>query len=196
MAAQLYWSHSGAVACHDHAPSRGSARWGDEEWQAIPAEAQTYHMRFRCPECLGAGAIAPADAAASEDARRLTILNVDDRSVNLYVRHRILRAHGFDVVNVRTGEEALQFARRLRPDLILLDIYLPDVDGRDLCQRIKADPVLARTPVVFISTQLRSTEEQLEAVQRAGADGCIRDPFDADAFVVSLRATIAASRTS
>jgi two-component system cell cycle response regulator DivK len=189
----LYWSHSGAVACHDHAPSRGSARWADEQWQAIPAEAQSYHMRFRCPECLGTGAVAGAAAAAPDGPKRLTILNVDDRSVNLYVRHRILRAHGFDVVNVRTGEEAGQLAHRLRPDLILLDIYLPDVDGRELCQRFKADPLLARIPVVFISTQLRSPEEQLEAVQGAGADGCIGDPFDDDAFVVSLRATIAAS---
>src|SRR5690606_38610945 len=67
------------------------------------------------------------------------ILNVDDRPPSLYARSRMLRASGFTVTAATTGEGARAAALKMRPDLILLDVHLPDADGRTLCREMRRD---------------------------------------------------------
>jgi CheY-like chemotaxis protein len=65
------------------------------------------------------------------------ILNVDDNSAGLYAKSRVLRHAGFTVLEATNGAMALQLAAESRPDLVLLDVHLPDISGFEVCQRIK-----------------------------------------------------------
>ena len=91
-------------------------------------------------------------------ATRLLILNVDDRPSALYARHRMLREKGFNVADATTGQAAWKIALELRPSLILLDVHLPDADGRRLCREMRADAQLRGIPIVLISATLRAHE--------------------------------------
>jgi CheY-like chemotaxis protein len=126
----------------------------------------------------------------SEDSlhgRPPVVLSVDDHPATLYARDRILRDKGFVVANATSGKAALDLAERLRPDVILLDIRLPDIDGREVCRRLKEDPTLKEIPVVLISAAVMGHAQQLEGMLWAGADGFIAEPADPDALESTLR---------
>jgi CheY-like chemotaxis protein len=105
-------------------------------------------------------------------------LNVDDRPASLYWRERSLRMHGFTVTNAATGESALNAARQLHPHLILLDVHLPDIDGRDVCKRLKSDQKTASIPVVLISATLAQRGERVHDLRAFHADGYIPEPCE------------------
>jgi CheY-like chemotaxis protein len=182
----LFWSRLGEIACADHAPSSDSTRWASEAWRAImPSELK--RIPYRCQHCagtpLGHGTPKPLPL----------ILNVDDRPATLYLRDRILRQHGFIVANADCAQKALDVARQLKPNLILLDVHLPDADGRDLCQRLKHDPDFAGIPIVLISATLEGHVSQLEAVRWTSADGFIREPVEPDALASTLWKVLSAA---
>lgn len=178
---RLFWSRKGEIACAQHAPALDASQWHDEGWQAIPDVAGR-RVKYQCQVC-GRRAIQHQPGPLPE---RPHILNVDDRPASLYARDRVLRGQGFTVTNVDTGEMALQAARQLQPNLILLDVHLPDIDGRDLCHRVKSDAGLAHIPVVLISATLNDApaSEVLAAVR---ADAFINEPVDATALAGLLR---------
>ena len=76
------------------------------------------------------------------------ILNVDDYRAALYSRSKILRQAGYEVAEAMTGRQALETVRRERPQLVLLDVNLPDITGFEVCKQIKGDPDLAVIQVV------------------------------------------------
>ena len=117
----------------------------------------------------------------------LVILNVDDNPESLYTKDRLLRLKGFTVANATTGKAALDLAHRLHPDLILLDVHLPDIDGREVCRRVKEHPDLANIPVVLASATLRGHAEHLDGLRWAGADGYIAEPFEVEALESTIR---------
>ena len=126
----------------------------------------------------------------SEDSlhgRAPVVLSVDDHPATLYARDRILRDKGFVVANATSGKAGLDLAERLRPDVILLDIRLPDIDGREVCRRLKEDPTLKEIPVVLISAAVMGHAQQLEGMLWGGADGFIAEPADPDALESTLR---------
>ena len=126
----------------------------------------------------------------SEDSlpgRAPVVLSVDDHPATLYARDRILRDKGFVVANATSGKAALDLAERLRPDVILLDIRLPDIDGREVCRRLKEDPTLKEIPVVLISAAVMGHAQQLEGMLWGGADGFIAEPADPDTVESTLR---------
>jgi CheY-like chemotaxis protein len=90
------------------------------------------------------------------------------------------------VTNADTGQAVLQVARQLQPHLILLDVHLPDIDGRDLCFQVKTDSALSHIPVVLISATLNGVpaSEVLAAVR---ADGFINEPVAPGALAGILR---------
>lgn len=183
----LLWSKRGEIACEHHAPPPNSDRWNAEGWQRLP-ELEGRRITYQCQHC---------DKRAILHNRRkplvekpALILNVDDRPANLYARDRILRLHGFTVANAETGKSALDVARQLLPNLILLDVHLPDMDGRDLCQQMKADEELGHIPVVLISSTLRGQANQLEGVRWGNADGFIVEPVEGEALALTLRTVL------
>jgi CheY-like chemotaxis protein/AraC-like DNA-binding protein len=107
----------------------------------------------------------------------LRILIVDDEPVNIRLLVETLRDYGFDLLTALDGQAGLLSAREGLPDLILLDIRMPGLDGFAVCARLKADPVTRDIPVLFL-TALTDTEQKLHAFQ-LGAIDYITKPFDA-----------------
>lgn len=119
------------------------------------------------------------------------ILNVDDHDAGRYALTRVLSRAGFDVDEAATGEEALSVIRSRRPDLVLLDINLPDLDGFEVCRRIKTDAETARLPVIFL-TASRMTDLDVVTGLEHGADNYLREPVDPSILVATVRALLRA----
>lgn len=188
LASILFWSRRGEVACDVHAPDRSSKRWGDEGWAELPPRALIGRVTYQCQHCEG-GPIrhVPRDTSAGP-----LILNVDDRPPTLYARGRLLRLHGFSVVNASTGASALEAAERLHPSLVLLDVHLPDIDGREVCQRLKRNAELSSIPVVLISATLSGSSSEIASAGFSGADDFIAEPITPASLVARLRQVIRA----
>ena len=103
------------------------------------------------------------------------ILIVDDTPANLRLLGGMLQQHDYGVRPVPNGELALKAATNQRPDLILLDINMPGMDGYEVCARLKEDPILRKVPVIFISA-LDETIDKIKAFQVGGVD-YVTKPF-------------------
>jgi PAS domain S-box-containing protein len=121
----------------------------------------------------------------------MTILNVEDDTATRYARTRILQLAGYDVHEAATGREALRIAAAERPALIVLDVRLPDLNGLDVCQRLKGDPVTAPIPILQISAVAISDMDRLQGLG-AGADTYITEPVDAEGLVAAVSALLEA----
>jgi PAS domain S-box-containing protein len=114
------------------------------------------------------------------------VLNVDDNSANRYVKSRVLRAAGFEVIEAGTGEAALNLAEEKRPDLVLLDIRLPDISGLEVCRRLRTSRTTQRIPIVHISaTHITPQDEQTSL--EAGADIYLAEPVGAPELSSAVR---------
>ena len=124
----------------------------------------------------------------NEGSPRVTasILVVDDTPANLQLLGGLLRELGFAVRLANSGAAALQAARLLPPDMILLDVRMPRMDGYEVCVRLKADERLKRIPVIFISA-LGETEDKLKAFQAGGVD-YVTKPFHVEEVEARVRA--------
>lgn len=103
------------------------------------------------------------------------LLIVDDSPANLQLLAGMLKQHGFKVRPVPSGELALQAARQEHPDLILLDINMPEMNGYEVCEHLKADPALKAIPVIFISA-LDDVIDKVKAFTVGGVDYVVK-PF-------------------
>lgn len=112
------------------------------------------------------------------------ILYIEDNEQNLYLITFILKTSGFDVLQARSGEEGIETARDTHPDLILLDIQLPGMDGYEIARRLRVNPELAHTPLVAVTSyaMLGDREKALES----GCDGYIEKPINPDTFVQQI----------
>ncbi|HEU5161510.1 MAG TPA: response regulator [Thermoanaerobaculia bacterium] len=122
-------------------------------------------------------------------ARTPLILNVDDDEANLYAKGRMLRRAGFEVIDVTRGLEALELVAARNPDLVLLDVRLPDVNGLEICRRIKANPASAATIVLQISASFVEREDRLRGLD-AGADSYMTEPVEPEELVANVRALL------
>ncbi len=116
------------------------------------------------------------------------ILIVDDREENRYVLCRVLRQAGYNCVEIDNGTDALKAAQTL-PDLMILDVHLPDFSGYEVCQRIKHDPRTAQISILQISASFVSSEDRARALE-AGADGYLTHPIDAVVLVATVKALL------
>ena len=108
---------------------------------------------------------------------RHQILIVDDYAGARYLRSRILMETGYEVLEAANGEEALRVAAHSRPDLILLDVNLPDISGTEVCERLKRDPATAAIPVIQITGAWLSEEARQRGLA-SGADVYLTEPVD------------------
>ena len=123
---------------------------------------------------------------------RALILNVDDYQAARYAKTRLLINAAFRVVEAETGKEALDLVSSLYPRLVLLDVKLPDTDGRDVCRKIKAHPTSADVLVVLTSSALISPND-VTSSRECGADAYLAAPFQPRDLVALVRSVI--SRT-
>ncbi len=100
-----------------------------------------------------------------------------------------LRFAGFEVIVTSNGEEAVSLAVGEHPDLILLDVRMPRMTGYDACRKIKADPLLKDTPVIFLSA--KGQEAEIKAGMEAGALEYMLKPFAIDQLIERVRNTLA-----
>jgi PAS domain S-box-containing protein len=121
------------------------------------------------------------------------ILVVDDNDAERYYLARVLGKAGYRVTEAATGQDALRLAITERPELITLDIRLPDINGFEVCRRLKSDPVTRDVPVVHISASFTTPDAKAEGLD-SGADGYLTHPVDANELLATLRALLRARR--
>lgn len=114
---------------------------------------------------------------------------VDDTPTNLAVVASRLEEQGFEVLVAQDGEEAMGRVHYVRPDLILLDVMLPGIDGFEICRRLKTDPATCDIPIIFM-TALGGTEDKVAAFQ-AGAVDYVTKPFQIDEVLARVRTHMA-----
>jgi PAS domain S-box-containing protein len=120
------------------------------------------------------------------------ILNVDDDETSRYMTGATLRHSGFDVWDASTGQAALDLAYN-QPDLILLDVNLPDIDGFEVCRRLRNDPHTSAIPILHLSA---SRNDIVSAVQglEGGADGYLTHPIDSTVLVATINSLLRAKK--
>nr|WP_315402044.1 response regulator [uncultured Duganella sp.] len=124
----------------------------------------------------------------------ILILNVDDNDGARYVKTRILQGAGFKVVEAANGTDGLALARQMLPALVLLDVKLPDINGIEVCRRIKDDPLTAGVLVLQTSAALTGRDDKIRGLE-GGADNYLAAPIEADELVANVNALLRLQRT-
>jgi diguanylate cyclase (GGDEF)-like protein len=120
------------------------------------------------------------------------VLAVDDAPANLDILVELLQSEQLEIIPAVSGEEALQLARQSPPDLILLDVMMPGMDGYSLCRLLKKDPLLNDIPVVFLTA--RDAQEDVEFGFALGAVDFIHKPFSPPILRARVRSHLALKR--
>lgn len=113
------------------------------------------------------------------------ILIVEDQEDNRAILRDLLGAAGYEFVEATTGEDGIRMAERERPDLILMDIQLPGMDGYEATQRIKSNPALKSIPIVAVTSYALSGDEA--KAREAGCDGYVAKPFSPRRLLATVR---------
>jgi DNA-binding response OmpR family regulator len=116
--------------------------------------------------------------------RQGKILAVDDDPNNIAILEELL-VEDYDLETTTSGEQALEIAQSFRPDVILLDIMMPGMDGYQVCQRLREQDAFKYTKIIMVSARAM-VPERLEGY-KAGADDYITKPFDGDEFIAKIQ---------
>ena len=116
------------------------------------------------------------------------ILAVDDDPQVLSSINKILADAGYEVMLASSGPEALDMIKRQKPDLVVLDIIMPDMDGMEVCRRLRADPFLSRLPIIFLTAKGRPTD--IVGGLDVGADDYLTKPFEVVELPARIRALL------
>ena len=114
-----------------------------------------------------------------------TVLIVEDNELNMKLFHDLLEAHGYRTVEARTGPEALKLAEEHRPDLILMDIQLPEVSGLEVTQKIKDNEDLVDIPIIAVTAFAMKGDE--ERIRQGGCEDYIAKPISVAAFLEKVK---------
>lgn len=118
-----------------------------------------------------------------------TILVVDDNESVLYARGRVLRRAGYRVLEASNGRAALEAIAANQPELVILDVHLPDMSGFEVCRSIKSDPDLSVIPVLHMSSTNVSAPEQVRGLE-GGADGYLVEPIENEVLIATVAAML------
>jgi len=119
-----------------------------------------------------------------------TILVVDDEVLILKAVEEILKIEGYNVVKAQSGDEALKKLEKIKPDLILLDYYMPSMSGRDLCERIRVYNKLKNLKIAFLTVAIPSNIGGKEEMERLGILDYIQKPFEKKDLVKRVKKII------
>ncbi|MCA1788226.1 MAG: response regulator [Desulfobacteraceae bacterium] len=121
--------------------------------------------------------------------QQIKILIVDDDPDVLFATSRLVKKAGYAVMEASTGEAAVKIAREKKPDLILLDVVLPDIMGTEVCRQIKADPRTGGGYVILTSGMKTASDQQADGLD-AGADGYISRPVSNRELIARIDAMV------
>ncbi|MBS1260981.1 MAG: Phosphate regulon transcriptional regulatory protein PhoB [Calditrichaeota bacterium] len=124
-------------------------------------------------------------------AKQHILVVEDEEDIRELVRYHLER-EGYRITGVATGEEGLRIARERRPDLLILDLMLPGIDGLDVCRSIRSDPELSRMHVVMLTA--KGEEPDIVAGLELGADDYITKPFRPRVLVARVKAVLRRAR--
>ena len=113
------------------------------------------------------------------------ILVIEDNEQNLYLTTFLLEKHDFEVIQARDGQQGLELAATENPDLILLDIQLPVMDGYEVARRLKQGGETAGIPIIAVTSYAMSGDR--ETILATGCEGYIEKPIDPDSFVDQVK---------
>lgn len=122
------------------------------------------------------------------------ILLIDDHRTVLRLLEAILKLRGYELRYAENGQQGMAMARQEQPDLILLDVMMPEIDGFKVCQYLKEQPDTARIPVVFLTA--RGAEDDLATGRRVGAEGFLTKPFLAKEVLDLIERLLARANTN
>lgn len=113
-----------------------------------------------------------------------TVLVVEDNELNMKLFHDLLEVHGYNILQTKDGMEALRMAREHRPDLILMDIQLPEVSGLEVTKWIKEDDNLRHIPVIAVTAFAMKGDE--EKIREGGCEAYIAKPISVTSFLETV----------
>ena len=114
-----------------------------------------------------------------------TILIVEDNDLNMKLFHDLLEAHGYNTLQTKDGIEALKLARQHRPDLILMDIQLPEISGLEVTKWIKEDDDLKSIPIIAVTAFAMKGDE--ERIREGGCEAYLSKPISVGKFIETIR---------
>lgn len=127
----------------------------------------------------------------SQELRNAEVLVVDDNVTNLEVMRELLRSAGYPVVTCKSGREALERLETHRPDLLLLDLMMPEISGEDVLRKLRGDPRLADLPVILLTA--RASQEDRLLGLRLGADDYLAKPVDSGELLLRVKNSLTRS---
>ncbi|MBP2226950.1 response regulator [Azospirillum agricola] len=127
----------------------------------------------------------PGGPGVVGDTAVKTVLIVEDNELNMKLFHDLLEAHGYRTLQTRDGMEAMRMARQHRPDLILMDIQLPEVSGLEVTRWIKDDAELKAIPVVAVTAFAMKGDE--EKIRQGGCEDYIAKPISVVKFLETVK---------
>src|SRR3954468_18079428 len=119
------------------------------------------------------------------------ILIVDDNALNLKLAALLAASEGFETMTANDAYEALESLKTERPDLILMDLQMPGMDGLELTRRLKADPAMKDIPIIALTAAAMRCDEERAAA--AGCDGFLAKPLDTRTFAATITAHLGLS---
>jgi two-component system cell cycle response regulator DivK len=114
-----------------------------------------------------------------------TVLIVEDNELNMKLFRDLLEIHGYQTLEARTGPEALECLKENRPDLILMDIQLPEVSGLEVTREIKSSPELSDIPVIAVTAFAMKGDE--ERIRQGGCEDYIAKPISVASFLEKVK---------
>ncbi|MCX8062566.1 MAG: response regulator transcription factor [Anaerolineales bacterium] len=120
------------------------------------------------------------------------VLVIEDDEIVARTIERSLRGEEFKITVANSGVEGLKIARKLIPDIVILDVVMPGMDGYTVCREMRADPALADVPILFLTAKIK--DEDKIAGFNAGADDYLSKPFNIDELILRVRAILRRSQ--
>lgn len=152
------------------------------QWGGVTCAASLAPSQRGCDDFAGGHGVSTQPTSAS-------VLVVDDTIENLHLLASMLASHGYEVRPATSGRQALQAALSAPPEVILLDVGMPEMDGHEVCRRLKQHAALKDIPVVFL-TALSDMSDKLKAFEAGGAD-YITKPFQVDEVLARVNVHVA-----
>jgi len=117
------------------------------------------------------------------------ILFIDDDPDIVRLVKETLLDEGFDFVSAGDGEGGIKEAKKSHPDLIILDMQLPDIDGFEVCRRLKADEECKEIPIIMLTGRFKKTSDKVDGLE-GGADDYVLKPFETEELLARIRAVL------